>query len=94
MVESASSDDPFERAARKERLARLIGDHADDDENMAAGMLGITATWAVVLALHAWLAENTSGFLFRSRLIVFILWSAITAGVVVHAIAARFLPKP
>jgi hypothetical protein len=96
MVESASSasnDDPFERAARKERLAHYMG-YGDDDYTMAPGMLGLTATWAVVLALHAWLAGSTSGFFFRSHLIVFALWSAITAGVLVHAIAARFLHRP
>lgn len=101
MVESASNDDPFERAARKERLARLRSDYRagyggdyGGNYTMAPGMLGFTATWAVVLALHAWLADNTSGLFFRSHLVVFVLWSAITAGVTVHAIAARFLTRP
>ena len=102
MVESTSSDDPFERAARKERLAGLRSYrgydgsdyYGDRNYTMAPGMLGFTATWAVVLALHAWLADNTSGLFFRSHLVVFVLWSAITAGVTVHAIAARFLTRP
>jgi len=93
MVESASNDDPFERAARKERLARLREATDAYEENYAAGMLGITATWAVVLALHGWLS-GTGGSLFRIHFIVFVLWSALPAGVVVFAIAARFLPRP
>ena len=91
MAEADINDDPFERAARKERQARLREEYANHVVKPAPGMLGFTAAWAVVLALHAWLTDNADGFLFRSHLIVFILWSAITAGVVVKAIADRFL---
>lgn len=89
MAEASGNNDPFERAARKERLARMREE--SDDETFAPGMLGVTAAWAIIVGLHAWLTDNTGGFLFRSHLIVFVLFSAITAGVVVKAIADRFL---
>ena len=94
MVESTPSDDPFERAARKELRAKRRAEAArtSDDDTEAPGMLGITATWAVILGLHGWLS-GTDGRLFHAHVIVFVLWAALTVGATVNAIAARFLRR-
>jgi hypothetical protein len=92
MAEHAE-DDPFERAARRERRAAMRAQYGvppDYEVNAAPGMLGVTAAWAVVLWLHSYLG-NSGGWLFRTHFVLFVLFGAITAGVVVHAIAKRLL---
>src|SRR5688572_21639394 len=94
--EAAGVEYPFERAARRERrAARKAAARGGDSSSgysssEAPGMLGLTAAWAVLLGLHAYLGD-TGGLLFRIHLICFVLWAALTVGVVVHAISARLL---
>lgn len=94
MAEHAD-DDPFERAARRERRETMRERYTaayggGGDVDGAPGMLGFTAAWAVVLWLHSYLGDS-DGWLFRTHFVVFVLFAAITVGVVVHAIAKRLL---
>jgi len=99
MVDEPEVDDPFERAAKREqreayreRIATRAAQTFDYDDHPgvgAAAMVGVTAAWGVVLWLHSYLA-GTDG-LFKAHLVVFVLFGAITVGMVCHAIALRVL---
>lgn len=103
MAEGAD-EDPFERAARRERreamraqpyeaMRAAYGLPHGYEPNAAAGMLGVTAAWAVIVWLHAFLGD-TDTRLFRIHFVVFVLFAAITAGVVVNALAKRVFRRP
>ena len=99
MMAEDAGDDPFERAARRERrdaLKAAGGGHGYggyggyEDYSMVPGMIGTAAAWAVVLWLHAYLGDTDSR-LFRIHFVVFVLFAAIAVGGVVYALAKRLL---
>ena len=76
------SDDPFERAARREALFLDIG----PARGAAMPLVGIQLAWAVLLGLHWWLAEG-QGRPLRVHATVFVIGLGFTVFAVVASVA-------
>jgi hypothetical protein len=92
MVDDVDTDDPFERAARKEMAAqaamRARTDFARGLGMAATQTAAIAAGWLVLLALHGYIA-GTGGLIFRVHLVLWGLWAAMTVVVGVQTILFR-----